>query len=82
MVESLNGETSRPALVASFPGRRAAEAFMRREVMKCENFGTVANRHWGRHDPDHQFYYWIESDQETASVKDRVEKRPLEVGSP
>ena len=70
MVESVNGATSPPQIAAGFISAEAAESFIRSEIAKCPNFGKIANRHWCRHHADHQVHYWIETDQETASVKD------------
>lgn len=71
MVETADGATSVASTAASFAGHPAAEAFIRSEVMKCKAFGCVGRRHWGRNHTEHQVYYWIETDQETASVRDR-----------
>jgi hypothetical protein len=71
MVETVDGATSAAATAGRFTGQRAAEAFMRAETMKCKAFGSVGRRHWGRNHADHQVFYWIETDQETASVRNQ-----------
>lgn len=71
MVETTGGATSEASTAASFNAQPAAEAFIRAEVTKCKAFGSIGGRHWGRNHADHQVYYWIETDQETASVRDR-----------
>jgi hypothetical protein len=77
MVETSEGATSVASTAASFAGHSAAEAFIRAEVMKCKTFGSVGRRHWGRNHAEHQVHYWIETDQETASVQKHQQRRKV-----
>ena len=54
--------------IADFEEEAAAKAFIRSKVGGGENAGSNAGRHWGENAGGDQVCYWIENDQETASV--------------
>ena len=74
MVETSNGATTAASTAGRFAGHSAAEAFIRAEVMKCKSFGSAGQHHWGRNHAEHQVRYWIETDQETASVRNHGQR--------
>jgi hypothetical protein len=69
MVACAGGTAGAAEMVASFEEEAAAEAFIRSKVANGKNAGSDSGRHWGQNAAGDQICYWIENDQETASVK-------------
>jgi hypothetical protein len=69
MVECANGIASESKIAASFAEEVAAKAYIRSKVANDTSFRFGASRHWGQNTTGDQVCYWIETDQETASVK-------------
>jgi len=69
MVECTKAGTREVQTVADFENEAAAEAFIRTKIAAGKSAGSSAGRHWGENAAGDQICYWIETDQETASVK-------------
>jgi hypothetical protein len=69
IVECANGIASEAKIAASFAEEGEAEAFIRSKVANDKSFRFDTGRHWGETTAGDQVCYWIETDQETASVK-------------
>jgi hypothetical protein len=69
MVECANGTAGASRIAASFEEEDAARAFIRSKVANGGSFGSDAGRHWAENAAGDQVCYWIETGQETASVK-------------
>jgi len=66
MVACAYGVVSTARIAARFEAEGAAEAFIR---SKIANGGSGDGRDWGQNAAGIRICYWIETDQETASVK-------------
>jgi hypothetical protein len=69
MVACAGGSAGAAEVVARFEEEAAAEAFIRSKVAHGNNAGFDSGRHWGQNAAGDQVCYWIETDQETTSVK-------------
>ena len=69
MVECANGAASATQIAARFKDEASAEAFIRSKTESGKSSGSNAGRHWGENAAGDQVCYWIETDQETDTVK-------------
>jgi hypothetical protein len=69
MVACANGAASAARTAGSFANEAAAKAFIRSRLEIGRSSGSKADRHWGENAAGDQICYWIETDQETASVQ-------------
>jgi hypothetical protein len=69
MVECTRAGAREVQTVADFENEAAAEAFIRMKIAAGPSADSSAGRHWGKNAAGDQICYWIETDQETASVK-------------
>ena len=68
MVECTKAGAREVQTVADFESEAAAEAFIRIKLTGGESASSSAGRYWGENAAGDQICYWIETDQETASV--------------